>query len=460
MLEHPEFRCRLIDLTPRPAWPRFLKPALMMMPKTRWPCEDKSASGCGCCPGGRLTFGTDPGVTLRSCSISRKEGFSKTCSGAAVEKRSPGSGQVRIRVEAAGLNFRDVLNALGTYAGGAVPFGGECAGTVVETGAGVDGLEPGDRVLAIAPNSFCSEVIADQHLVWRIPDAIGFVQAGSLAIAYTTSAYALRHLAGIGPGQRVLIHAATGGVGLAAVHLARKAGAQIFATAGNPEKRSYLERLGVSHVMDSRTLEFADQVMAATDGKGVDIVLNSLAGDFIERSLAVTSNGGTFLEIGRSGIMSAEEAGRKRPDVTYHAIDLTDDMNKRPETIRPIFDEILEEITAGAVPLLPVRIFPEDRVADAFRFMARARHIGKIVLRWPGQADRKGPLVRSGSTFWVTGGLGALGMFTAKWLASRGAAHLVLTGRNRPAPSVEKEIADIRSTGVNVSIMTRRREPI
>ena len=454
MLEYPEFRCRLIDLDASAGVDKLFMACLRNDAENQIAVRGQQVFGLRLLPRRLMDM---PDVAredaLRQLDIT-KRGLFENLFWREVEKRSPGRDEVRIRVETAGLNFRDVLNALGTYAGGVVPFGGECAGTVVEAGAGVVDLKPGDRVLAIASNSFCSEVTADRHLVWRIPDAVSFIQAGSLAIAYTTSAYALRHLAGIGPGHRVLIHAATGGVGLAAVYLARNVGAQIFATAGNPEKRSYLERLGVNLVMDSRTLDFADQIMTATDGQGVDIVLNSLAGDFIERSLAVTASGGTFLEIGRSGIMSPEVAGRKRPDVTYHTIDLTDAMDKRPETIRPIFDEILQEIMAGSVPLLPCRVFPKDEVADAFRFMARARHIGKIVLRWPRQPVGERLPVHPRSTYWVTGGLGALGMFTAKWLASQGAGHIVLTGRSKAAPQVEEQIDDIRNTGVEVSVIT------
>jgi NADPH:quinone reductase-like Zn-dependent oxidoreductase/acyl carrier protein len=370
-------------------------------------------------------------------------------------KSSPDTGQVKIDVRAAGLNFRDVLNALGTYAGGPVPFGGECAGTVVEIGETVAGLKPGDRVLAIAPHSFSSSVTADRHLVWRIPEGMHFEQAAALPIAYTTAAYALQHLAGLRAGQRVLIHAAAGGVGLAAVHLARRVGARLFVTAGSPEKRSYLKRLGIPHVMDSRTLEFAETIMAVTRGEGVDVVVNSLAGDFIASSLGVTAQGGTFLELGRSGTWTPEEVERSRPDVAYHAIDLTEDMARRPENVRPLFDAILEQIAAGALPPLPCRVFLKDATVDAFRYMARAKHIGKIVVSWPGKTSLSldMPLARPDRTYWVTGGLGALGLFTAEWLAAKGAGHIVLTGRNHPTPAAEKKLAEIRHKGTGVTVM-------
>jgi acyl transferase domain-containing protein/NADPH:quinone reductase-like Zn-dependent oxidoreductase/acyl carrier protein len=453
MLEHPEYGCRLIDLdTATGVGPLFnecidggAENQVALRGQKRFVLRLKPLRKAG-------TQAKSRDDALVQLDISER-GLLENLYWRPVETRFCGGGRVKIQVAAASLNFRDVLNALGTYAGGAVPFGAECAGTVIEVGAGVEDLKAGDRVLAIATNSFGSEVVADHNLVWRIPDGIDDVPAGGLAIAYTTAAYALGRLAAIGPQHRVLIHAATGGVGLAAVHLAGKAGAQIFATAGSPEKRAYLERLGIAHVMDSRTVEFADQIMAATHGRGVDIVLNSLAGEFIEQSLGVTANGGTFLEIGRSGIMSPEEAGRRRPDIDYHPIDLTEEMAGKPGSIRPLFDEILAHIAAGSLPLLPCRVFSTDAVSDAFRFMARARHIGKIVLRWPGQTGRNGPLVRAGSTYWISGGLGGLGMFTAKWLTAQGADHLVLTGRNRPGPAMETQLDELRTMGVNLSIL-------
>ena len=247
MLEHPELRCKLIDIDAETSADR-IGPLLAE-------CAAEDAENQVAIRGEdryvpRLEPMPKDAVSVPSEEDSphqldiTERGIFENLFWRKVAKRSPEKGQVKINVTATGLNFRDVLNALGTYAGGPVPFGGECAGTVVEIGDTVVGLKPGDRVLAIASHSFSSEVIADSRLVWRIPDGMKFEQAAALPIAYTTAAYALQQLAGLRAGQRVLIHAAAGGVGLAAVHLARRIGAQIFATAGSPEKRSVSEKAG------------------------------------------------------------------------------------------------------------------------------------------------------------------------------------------------------------------------
>src|SRR5690606_6724097 len=221
-------------------------------------------------------------------------------------RRAPGPGEVEIRVSASGLNFRDVMNALGMRAD-PEPLGSECSGRIVAVGPGVTGFEPGDDVVAIAPGGFASFAVARAALTARRPASLDPAAAAGVPIAYLTAHYALNHVARIAAGERILIHAAAGGVGLAAVRLAQRAGAEVFATAGSPERRGLLRRLGVVHVMDSRTLDFAGQVLEATGGRGVDVVLSSLAGEFIPRSVEALAEDGRFLEIGKRGIWTAEQ---------------------------------------------------------------------------------------------------------------------------------------------------------
>ncbi|HEY5808070.1 MAG TPA: beta-ketoacyl synthase N-terminal-like domain-containing protein, partial [Povalibacter sp.] len=235
------------------------------------------------------------------------------------ERQSPAAGEVEVAVYASGLNFRDVLCALGMYPGKAATIGGECAGIVVRTGDGVTDLKPGDRVMGFAPASFASFVTLRRDFISRIPEGLAFSAGASIPVVFLTTLYGLQRLANLKQGDRVLIHAAAGGVGLSAVQLAQQAGAEIFATVGNPEKRAHLTALGVKHVFDSRSLSFADVVMRATGGRGVDVVLNSLAGEFIAKSVAVLAPGGRFLELGKRGILTPAEFAVLRPDCTYHA---------------------------------------------------------------------------------------------------------------------------------------------
>jgi polyketide synthase 12/myxalamid-type polyketide synthase MxaB len=364
--------------------------------------------------------------------------------------------QVRIAVRATGLNFRDVLNALGVYADGPVPFGGECAGIVTEVGEKVERLRPGDQVLAIASNSFRSEVTANSRLVWHLPEGMSAECGASLSIAYVTAAYALKTLADLKAGQSILIHAAAGGVGLAAVHLAKSTGAEIFATAGSSRKRNFLRQLGLKHVMNSRNLDFADYIASKTKGKGVSVVLNSLTGDFVEYSIKALSQKGVFLELGRSDIWTSDDIAHCRPDVTYHSIFLTEEMTRQPERIRPIMSDILKMVGDNRLPALPIKLFPKHEVQAAFRYMSRAKHIGKIVVQWPDRYDlkRNASIVRSNGTYWITGGLGALGLFTAEWLAKNGAGHVILTSRKDPSPEADKQIDAIRQVGTRVTVMT------
>ena len=458
MLEHPELRCKLIDINAETSmnWIEpFLGECITEDPENQVAIHGETPYVPRLEPVTKRTLSDLEGDHSPEQLDITERGLFENIFWRKMDRHSPGVNQVKIDVRATGLNFRDILNTLDMYGGGPVPFGGECAGLIAETGEAVTGLKPGDKVLAIAPYSFSTDVIADSRLVWPMLDGMGFEQAAALPIAYTTAAYALQHLSDLREGQRVLIHAAAGGVGLAAVHLALQIGAQVFATAGSHQKRRYLERLGVPHVMNSRTLEFADLIMAETRGEGVDVVLNSLAGDYIERSLGVTAKGGTFIELGRSGIWTPDEVQCIRPDVTYHPVDLTEEMAQRPENIRPIFDAVIERLSSGSLPLLPCKVFTKNAVVDAFRYMARAKHIGKIVVRWPGKnfLRDKPPLARGDGTYWITGGLGALGMFTAEWLAAQGAGHIVLTGRTDPTPEAENKIAQILRSGIGLTVI-------
>jgi NADPH:quinone reductase-like Zn-dependent oxidoreductase/acyl carrier protein len=365
-------------------------------------------------------------------------------------RRAPAAGEVEVEVLATGLNFRDVLNALGMYEGPPGPLGAECVGRIVSIGPGVTGVSPGDRVLTMWPDTFRSFVTLPAVAVFPVPANLSVEDAATIPVAFMTAEYALNHLAAMRPGDRVLIHAAAGGVGLAAVQLAQRAGAEIFATAGSPAKRAYLESLGVRHILSSRSLEFADELMAMTGGTGVDIVLNSLAGEFIERSLGVLRSGGRFLELGKSGIWTAERVAGIRPDVAYHAIYLGE---AEAPIVAELFPSLLARFERGELRPLPHREFRLTDAVSAFRFMAQARHIGKIVVVHDrAQAGSSGEL-RADATYLVTGAFGGLGPMVARWLVDRGARHLVLIGRQAPSGAADAVVDALRSSGARVEVM-------
>ena len=378
-------------------------------------------------------------------------------------RRVPGAGEVEIEVVAAGLNFRDVMKVLGIYPieePGDDLLGDECAGRVVAVGEGASPLRVGDEVIAISPGCFSKYLTVHSAFVVRKPAPLSFEEAATIPVTFLTAHYALNHLAGIRRGERVLIHAAAGGVGLAALQIARLAGAEIFATAGNEEKRALVRSLGAAHVMDSRSLDFADEVMKITGGRGVDIVLNSLSGEAIPKSLSALAPFGRFLEIGKRDIYQNSRLGL-RPfsrNLSFFAIDLSRLLRDRPEFIQQSLAELMRQFEAGHLAPLPNRVYPVARAADAFREMASGKHIGKIIFSLsdvssvPVQPVPDEPVsFRGDATYLITGGVGGFGLAVADWMAAHGARNLVLIGsREASADSARKHFADAGTRGIRV----------
>lgn len=361
--------------------------------------------------------------------------------------RLPAAGEVVVDVHAVGLNFRDVLVALDMYPGDVEQIGEECAGVVAAVGVEVDHVSVGDRVVVISGGSFVSRVVAPGDLVTRIPARWSFAEAASVPVTFLTAHLALTELASLSAGQQVLIHAGAGGVGMAAIQLAHRAGATVIATAGSPEKRDLLRRLGVAHVFDSRSLDFADGVRDVTRGRGVDVVLNSLADDFIGRSVDVLADGGIFLEIGRRDIWTPEQMADARPDVDYHIVYLADIITNDPPRIRDMFDRLMPAFRSDELAPLPTTDFAQSASADAFRYMAQARHTGKVVIR-PDQ-----PLtIDPDATHIITGGTGGMGLSLASWLVEAGARRLVLTARTAPDQTTMERVDTIASGTASIVV--------
>jgi NADPH:quinone reductase-like Zn-dependent oxidoreductase/acyl carrier protein len=309
----------------------------------------------------------------------------------------------------------------------------------------------GDEVIASAGGSHGRHVIADSALVARKPSHLTFVEASTLPVAYLTAHFALSHLGRLRAGDRVLIHAAAGGVGLAACALARRAGAEIYATAGSEEKRQYLRDLGIRHFFDSRSPAFADAVMAATEGRGVTVVLNSLADEFVERSFSVLANGGRFLEIGKRGVWTPEQVRALGRDIEYHLIDWGETARQDPALMQRLFGEIVAAVQAGELHPLPATTFPLVQMRDAFRYMAQAKHIGKIVMQHPVLRPAGSVEFHTDATYLITGGLSGLGLETARWACERGARSLVLTSRTE-SDETRAVIDELRAGGADVRV--------
>jgi len=306
--------------------------------------------------------------------------------------RKPETGEVQIEVVAAGLNFRDVLGALGQlpeFRDGPHGLGGECSGIVREVGDGVPHLKAGDSVVAVSRNAFSSHVTARVEAVASIPDNLSFEDAAGIPIVFLTADYAINQVANLGKGERILIHAASGGVGLAAVQLAQRLGAEIYATAGHPDKRAYLRELGVEHVMDTRSLDFVSEIREHTSGEGIDVVLNSLAGEFIPASLELLRSHGRFLEIGKRDINDNTGLGLYpfRNNLSFTAIDLGKMIEERNPDVRRRLERLMGRFACEELQAPPTSVFPIDEVGKGFQRMAHAEHIGKIVFQIRADVD-------------------------------------------------------------------------
>lgn len=377
---------------------------------------------------------------------------------------------IEVRPAAVGLNFRDVMYSMGLLPEEAVEngfsgasLGLEFAGTVLRVGSAVTEYRPGDAVMGFGPACFASHCVTRPSAVSRKPDAWSFAEAATVPAAFFTVYYALKHLADVQPGERVLIHGAAGGVGIAAVQLARTLGAEIFATAGSHEKRDFVRLLGADHCFDSRSYEFADAILEATAGEGVDVVLNSLAGEAINRNLRVLKPFGRFLELGKRDFFENTSIGLRpfRNNISYYGIDADQLMVARPALAHRLFQEVMALFGEGSLAPLPYRVFTAQRMVDAFRFMQQSRQIGKVVvdmegafvpLLQPEAADLSGGFRRDAS-YLVTGGLAGFGLETARWMAAQGAGHLVLLGRRgRETPGVEQAVSELAALGAQVHV--------
>ncbi|MCY4582828.1 MAG: SDR family NAD(P)-dependent oxidoreductase, partial [Chloroflexi bacterium] len=360
--------------------------------------------------------------------------------------RPLGPRDVRIAVEAAGLNFWDLFRALDLIDEGLL--GGEFCGRVLEVGAEVTSVSVGERVVGLAFGTFGSHAITREEMVSTVPPEFPVADLATIPTAFVSAALSF-DLSGLNPGDRVLIHSGAGGVGLAAIQLAQAAGAEVFATASAP-KQAYLRELGVQHVFDSRSTKFGQEILDATGGEGVHVVVNSLTGEgFIDASLSCLAQGGRFIELARLDILSEEEMAAVRPDVSYAILMLDVLKEHDPAVPGDALRRVMQRLAGGEIRPLPHTRWTMAEAGPAMKFMRAARHIGKIVLA---NSPMAGGVLREDRTYLVTGGLGGIGCALAAWLAERGAGAIVLNGRRPPDPEVAEAIDALRERGFTVQV--------
>ncbi len=352
-----------------------------------------------------------------------------------------GVGEVRVAVRAAGVNFRDVLGALGMYPG-EISIGGEGAGVVLEVGPGVEDLAVGDRVMGLLDGAFGAVAVTDRRLLAPVPEGWSWTRAASVPIVYLTAYYGLIDLAGAQKGERLLVHAAAGGVGIAAVQLAQHLGLEVWGTASEG-KWGVLEGMGFERerIASSRDLEFGERFA----GAGLDVVLNSLAGEYVDASLGLLGSGGRMLEMGKTDVREAGEIEAAHPGVAYRPFDV---MDAGPDRIQEMLRELVGLFEAGAIEGLPVRVWDAGDAVGVLRAMSQARHVGKNVLRIPA------PVLGGDGTALITGGTGGLGALVARHLVERhGVRSLLLASRRgRDAEGVEELVGELEALGASVSV--------
>jgi acyl transferase domain-containing protein/NADPH:quinone reductase-like Zn-dependent oxidoreductase/NAD(P)-dependent dehydrogenase (short-subunit alcohol dehydrogenase family)/SAM-dependent methyltransferase/acyl carrier protein len=407
----------------------------------------------------------DPEVSLRL--ESRERGHLDTLRFAPFELPACEPGQVLIEVKAAGMNFRDVLKALALYPGDAPDariFGDEVGGIVRAVGAGVTHVAPGDRVYGLAVFGIATHTIARAGDVRRIPGNLTFEAAATLPVVFMTSWHALQNVARLRRGGRILVHAGAGGVGMAAIQIAQHLGAEVIASAGSESKRALLKTLGVPHVIDSRRGDFAETVLELTDRRGVDVVLNALAGEAIPMGLSCLAEFGRFIEIGKRDIYQNTRIPLRplRNNASFHVVAMDAVFHGDEALTRRMLEDISKLVEGGALRPLPFRAFPASRIDSAFRLMAAGKHIGKVVVAFPtpfvprrGELPPPGFRVKGDASYLITGAFGGYGKVLSRWLVECGARHLVLTSRSGASnPESAAFVQELEARGVEVRVVS------
>jgi polyketide synthase 5 len=384
---------------------------------------------------------------------------------AAFDRVPPGPGEIEVAVTAASINYADVLIALGQYSSsdGVPPrLGMDFAGVVTAVGPDVTTHRVGDHVGGISKNgTWATFVTCDARVAVTLPPGLTDAQAAAASTAHATAWYGLHDQAGIAAGDRVLIHSATGGVGQAAIAIARAAGADVFATAGSPQRRQLLLDMGIAHVYDSRSAQFAESIRRDTDGYGVDIVLNSLTGAAQRAGLELLSTGGRFVEIGKRDVNANNrlELLPFRRNLTFHYVDLALLAESRPQRVGDLLGRVYQLVADGELPLPQSTHYPLRDAADAIRLMGAAGHTGKLLLDVPHTGDSKvvvpperAPVFRRDGSYIITGGLGGLGLFLAEKMTLAGCGRIVLTSRSQPNQKALDTIELIRAMGGDIVV--------
>lgn len=368
--------------------------------------------------------------------------------------------EVLVDIKSIGVNFMSLLSVLGICPGkddGFCTLGIECVGIVQSVGSDVQHLKIGDVVYGMAYDTLASHTLVDANAMCKVPSGFSYDELATIPAVFLTVYYSLIELARIKKGDKVLVHAATGGVGLAAIQLCKLYNCEIFATAGNEDKRAYLKSIGIEHVYNSRTLDFYDEILKDTDNKGVDIVLNSLTGEAMYKSLSLLSDFGKFIEIGKKDIYENSKIGLEvfQKSLSYFMVDAQKMLFEKPEVLGELLIDISAMLEEGKIQPLPLKTFDVSESKAAFNYLNTSKHIGKIVINLENKnkleiQENASFAIDDNGTYLLTGGLGGLGLQFTKFLVEQGAKNIILLGRSAPSESVNQLLESYRNNGVNI----------
>ena len=378
-------------------------------------------------------------------------------------QRPLAEGEVAVKPHTVGVNFRDVLQTQGVVDGD--DLGGEASGTVLEVGPGVTAFSPGDRVFMIQSYCFSNKVITNQELLAQIPEKLSMEGAATMPTVFTTVIYALLHLRPLTKGQTILIHSACGGVGIATIQIARMIGAEVFATVGSEEKVRYLMdtyNIPRNQIFDSHSNAFVNEVLAMTNGRGVDIALNSLAGELLHATWNCIAPFGAMIEIGKRDFY-----GHARLDMfhftanrSFIGLDARHIQAERPDVCGAMLREAAKYVEEGYIqPIQPTRVFAATEIGDAFRHMQKGTHIGKFTVRMPDDLSHLPVLastprlrLQPDASYLLAGGLGGVGRSIASWFVKNGAKNLIFLSRSGRSERVEHFCQELEILGCNVQV--------
>ncbi|MCW3464780.1 type I polyketide synthase [Chitinophaga nivalis] len=470
-LEYPEYDCHQIDMEPDASYPDWKLCGKLLLGS----CQEKEyviREGVvfkhrftHIIPANKKTDSRSKRIAAGESAppfqfIVNSPGILESIEATSSERIPPAWGEVEINIKAAGLNFLNLMSALGIYPGvenGYLSLANEFAGIITNVGAGVTAFKVGDRVMGVSfQESFSNFFNSSAQLITVIPDELAFTDAATMPIAYLTAYYAIVEFGKLQPGERILIHTATGGVGMAALYIARMIGTEIYATAGTESKRQWLKDAGIPYIMDSRKTGFAAQISTCTHQEGIDVVLNTLTGDAMLEGLSSLRSFGRFCDISKKDVYdnSHLEMQLFKESTAYFFLDMLKLMSDHPEKISRLLGKIIRFYKEGHFPPISKTVFPASRVAAGFNLMMKGEHMGKIIfdLEDPDLLiTHTDPLFSGQATYLITGGMGGLGLITAAWMHKNGARHIVLTGRTAP-PATAAAINTLREKGCQVVI--------